>query len=82
MNTQRTGGASGRAAAVGHAAGGRAQAPGVGGCHAGAADAHRPTARASRIAGEADAPGTRSGTPAGAVGGVAGAARRHPACEP
>lgn len=84
MNTQRTGGASGRAAAaVCDAAGGRAQAPGVGGRHAGAGATHPPRVRACRIAaGEADAPSTRSGTPAGAVGGVTGAARRHPACEP
>ncbi|MFF5312071.1 hypothetical protein [Streptomyces massasporeus] len=84
MNTQRTGGASGRAAAaVGHAPGGRAQARGDGGRHARAGDTHPPRARPCRsAAGEAGAAGTRSGTPAGAVGGVPGTARRHPACEP
>ncbi|SMQ14918.1 hypothetical protein SAMN06272771_1233 [Streptomyces sp. Ag82_O1-12] len=84
MNTQRTGGVSGRAAAaVCDAAGGRAQAPGVGAWHARAGDTHPPRARACRVAaGEADAPGTRSGIPAGAVGDVPDAARRHPACEP
>ncbi|MEU9574536.1 hypothetical protein AB0D62_32645 [Streptomyces massasporeus] len=77
MNTQRTGGAGGRAVtALCHTAGGRAHI-------AGAGDTRPPRARAPRIAaGVAGEPGTRSGTPAGAVGGAPGAARRHPACEP
>ncbi|MFD8229260.1 hypothetical protein ACFV16_34660 [Streptomyces massasporeus] len=84
MNTQRTGGASVRAAApLCHPADGRAHTAGVRGRDARAGDTHPPRARAPRTsAGVADEPGTRSGTPAGAVGGVPGAARRHPACEP
>ncbi|MFF9121434.1 hypothetical protein ACF09Y_38800 [Streptomyces massasporeus] len=84
MNTQRTGGAGGRAAtALCHTAGGRAHIAGAGRHHAGAGDTRPPRARVPRIAaGVADEPGTRGGTPAGAVGGAPGAARRHPACEP
>ncbi|MFJ4281216.1 hypothetical protein [Streptomyces massasporeus] len=84
MNTQRTGGASGRAAAaVCHAAAWRARTPGVGERRTRAGGTHSPRARAHPIAaGGADAPGARGGSPAGVVGGVPGAARRHPACEP